>query len=190
VNFERADRQEMRWGLNYSRPVGPQRPPGGFGPGAAPGGGRPEGGPRAGQGADTPRGGSESGFRGGGGRGGGRFGPGGRLQFAVHHTWRFEDTILIRQGVPELDLLEGSAVGARGGRPRHEVDVQAGLFRNGFGGWLNGRWQAGTTVNGRDDDTAGDLTFSDLTTVNLRLFADLDSSARWWSAGPGCAARG
>jgi hypothetical protein len=28
------------------------------------------------------------------------------LQLSLFHTWRFADTILIRDGVPELDLLE------------------------------------------------------------------------------------
>ena len=44
-----------------------------------------------------------------------------------------EDRILIRDGVPELDLLNGSAVGGRGGQPEHELELQAGVFKNGLG---------------------------------------------------------
>ena len=84
--------------------------------------------------------------------------------------------MLIRPGVPELDFLDGSASGNRGGRPRHELEVQAGVFKNGFGARLTGTWQEGTFVRG--GPTAGgaersDLFFSSSTTVNLRLFANL-----------------
>lgn len=121
----------------------------------------------------TPGGGWRGG-RGGFGRGG--LGQGGRLHFSLYHTWRFEDSILIRPGVPELDLLGGSAVGSRGGRPRHELQAQAGVFRNGLGARLSASWQSGTTVRGGPDGrggTTGDLRFSDFTSVNLRLFANL-----------------
>ncbi|MFN3388549.1 MAG: TonB-dependent receptor, partial [Allosphingosinicella sp.] len=101
---------------------------------------------------------------------------GGRLHLALYHTWRFEESILIRPGVPELDLLGGSATGSRGGRPRHELQAQAGIFRNGLGAFLNANWQAGTTVRGGPEGsggTTGDLEFSDFASVNLRLFANL-----------------
>jgi hypothetical protein len=98
------------------------------------------------------------------------------LQFGLYHTWRLQDSILIRDGVAELDLLDGSAVGSRGGRPRDELEAQTGIFKNGMGARLNANWQSGTTVNGGSGalgGTNGDLDFSDFTTVNLRLFADL-----------------
>jgi hypothetical protein len=118
-------------------------------------------------------GGGPGGFGGFGGPGGGR---GGRLQFALYHIWRSEDSILIRAGVPELDLLEGSASGSRGGRPRHELEGQAGIFKNGYGARLTANWQSGTFVRGvptASGGTANDLTFSSFATVNLRLFANL-----------------
>lgn len=97
------------------------------------------------------------------------------MQFALYHNWRLQDEILIREGVPVLDLLNGSAVGSTGGRPEHEVEAQAGYFRNGFGARLSANWQSGTFVrgglgSGRTDE---DLRFSSLATVNLRLFAEL-----------------
>jgi hypothetical protein len=30
INFARSDREEMRWGINFSKPIGPQPPEGGF----------------------------------------------------------------------------------------------------------------------------------------------------------------
>ncbi|MGZ8287527.1 MAG: TonB-dependent receptor, partial [Allosphingosinicella sp.] len=138
------------------------------GPGAGERGGRSEGGGRGGWGG---------GGRGGGGGGGfgGRGGRQGRINVSLFHTWRLVDTILIRPGVPELDLLDGSATGGRGGQPRHEVELSAGYNRNGLGARLNVDWQSATFVRA---DPSGlpsprDLTFGDLTTVNFRLFADL-----------------
>jgi iron complex outermembrane recepter protein len=195
VNFARSDRQELRWGVNFSKPIGPQPPPGGWrGRGGAGGGRAGQGGAQpggqGGAGAGAPQGGGEGarqsgrrwqgggggGFR--GGRGGGGFGGGrgGRIQLALYHNWRIEDRILIREGLPELDLLSGSAVGSRGGQSRHELEFQAGIFKKGMGARLTGNWQSGTIVDGRPDGlggTTGDLRFSDLTTFNLRLFADL-----------------
>jgi hypothetical protein len=137
------------------------------GPGAA---GRGGGGQGAG---GFGFGGGGRGFGGGGLGGGGR---GGRLQLSLYHTWRLEDSVLIRPGVPELDFLGGSAAGNRGGRPRHEVEMQAGVFKNGFGARLTGTWQEGTFVRGGPapgGGTRNDLFFSDTATVNLRLFANL-----------------
>lgn len=219
VNFERADREELRWGFNFSKPIASARPPrealparvqerirrreaeaaapataGAAGtPQPAPGGqaapgqaqGEAAAPPIGGQGARGGRGGGGQGFGGprggfgGGGRGGfGGFGgqQGGRLQFALYHTWRLQDEILIREGVPELDLLGGSAAGNRGGRPRHELEAQAGIFKNGYGARLTANWQSGTFVRGLPafgGGTASDLRFSDTTNVNLRLFANL-----------------
>ena len=62
--------------------------------------------------------GGPGGFRGFGGRGGGRGGGGaggGRLQFAVYHTLHLTDTVLVADGGPRLDLLDGDAIGQNGG---------------------------------------------------------------------------
>jgi hypothetical protein len=205
VNFARQDRSELRWGFNLSLPIGPQPQPGQgrgrFGrggqgaagapgaPGApAPGAGQAQ--PAEGQNAPTgargergPRGGAggfgggRGGFGGGrGGFGGGRGAGAGRLQLALYHTWHFTDSVLIRPGVPELDFLDGSAGSSRGGRPRHELEFQGGLFKNGLGARLTANWQSSTFVRGgalAGGGTGDDLFFDDFTTVNLRLFADL-----------------
>lgn len=237
INFERADRQELRWGLNFSKPLsqragGPGGPGGAGGPGGwrgraaeagaggAPAPGRPaaaegrapdrasgasqtggrqgtppdaaQGPPPAGSAPGVPPAGQAQATQGAGGagpqgsgrgfgRGGfGAFGgggpQGGRMQFSLYHTLHIENEILIRQGVPVLDLLNGSATGNRGGQPRHQIEAQAGLFRNGLGARLTGNWQSGTTVRGVPDGSGGstgDLRFDDFGTINLRLFADL-----------------
>ncbi|MBS0491927.1 MAG: TonB-dependent receptor [Proteobacteria bacterium] len=73
--------------------------------------------------------------------------------------------------MPTLDLLDGGALGSGGGSPRHQVDLQANYTRGGLGVAANAKWQSATKVVGLT--AADDLEFSDLTTVNLRLFADL-----------------
>lgn len=188
LNFARSERRQLRWNLDFSLPWGAQGRPGGpggagggrrgrFGGGDAAAGQSPAGGQTPGAavagGPGGPRGGRGGGFggRGGGGFGGfGGGGGGGRIMFGLAHTWRLEDRVLIREGGPQLDFLGGSAAGNSGGTPRHQVEFNAGLFRNGFGARIDGSWQSGTRVTG----VAGsDLFFSDRTTVNLRLFANL-----------------
>jgi len=136
-------------------------------------GGAPDGGGRPGGGFGG-RGFGGGGF-GGGGRGGfgGRGGGGGRLQFAVYHTWHFTDTVLVQQGGPRLDLLNGDAIGGSGGQSRHEVEVQGGYSNNGLGFRLSGNYRSGTRVNGGTPGNPEPLDFSGLGTADIRLFADL-----------------
>ena len=189
VNFAATRGEQLRWGISFSRSFG--QPTGGPGGGRGPGmgaGGPPPGagapppgaGPRSGPGGGTGGGGPRMG---GGGRGmGGMFGGpggmnGGRWSIAAYHTVRFEDEILVRPGVPVLDLLGGSATGANGGSPRHQVEFDGGWFYRGFGIRGNGTWQSSTTVTGgpvAGGGTASDLRFSPLFTVNLRAFVNLD----------------
>jgi hypothetical protein len=194
VNFASSERQELRWGFNFTEALEPSkaereaaerrraafeaqraaggggRPAGAAGPGARPGG---PGGPGGAGGPGGGRPGAGGGWRPGFG------GPGGldgRFQLSVFHTWHLKEQILIRDGVPLLDLLDGSATGSRGGQPRHEIELRAGVGKSGIGGRLSLNWQSGTRVL---NDPSGatqspdDLFFSGLTTINLRLFADL-----------------
>ena len=183
VNFDRETSQRIRWGFNVSGNLGAETPAGGP-PGATggPGGqrgaaaGRSPGGPRAG----------------GGGRGfggGGRFGaPGGgqpsRWNIALYHTYRIQEEILIRPGVPVLDLLNGSATSSNGGASRHEVELSGGMFHKGFGLRLQGTYKSGTTANGTGLPGSNDLRFSDIAAVNAFLFVNLDQQAKVVKAVP------
>lgn len=143
--------------------------------GAATNGGNPGGAPGDGGGRGFGGRGFGGGGFGGGGRGGfgGRGAGGGRLQFAVYHTWHFTDTVLVQQGGPRLDLLNGDAIGGSGGQPRHEVEVQGGYSNNGLGFRLSGNYRSGTRVNGGTPGNPQPLDFSGLGTADIRLFADL-----------------
>ncbi|HWQ88294.1 MAG TPA: TonB-dependent receptor, partial [Brevundimonas sp.] len=100
----------------------------------------------------------------------------GRFNLSIYHTVRLQDEILIADGLPVLDLLDGSATSGRGGTPRNEIQAQVGVFRNGKGAFLFGNWREGTRVDG---GTGPDLTFSDLATLNLNVFIDLGQQADW-----------
>jgi len=157
VNFAHADRQELRWGLNYNLRWGGPPP-------VAPGGARPAGAPRPGGG------GVQVGGPGGMIRSGG---PPGQAIFNVslNHLWRLQDEVVIRDGMAPLDLLDGASLGRRGGTPRHEVNLQANLAKDGLGCGLRSAWRSATWVDGgpRGDD----LFFADIPTVSLSGFADL-----------------
>jgi len=191
VNFESSERDTLRIGFDFSKPLKSHRPSQAVieqmraqfrrdlgVPAATPA--QPNAAPA--QGAAPAPAGSESarpteggGFRGGGfggrGGGGGRFGGGnrGRVTFSLTDTITFVDKVQIGPGLPEIDYLHGDAAGQSGGTPRHKVEAQAGYFNNGLGARLSANWRSGTQVSTLTGD---DLRFSPLATFDLRLFAN------------------
>ena len=177
VNFDSARRDTFRLGFDFSKSL-KSAPPSpavieafratraAAGQGAPTEGGPPPGGGPPPDDALIVRDGPPS----GGGRffGGGR--EGGRLTFSLTDTNTLVDEVTIRPGVPKLDYLDGDAVGQSGGRPRHEVEAQAGYFNNGLGARLAANWRSGSRVN---TATGDELRFSPLATFDLRLFANL-----------------
>ena len=177
VNFDSARRDTLRLGFDFSKSL-KSAPPSpavieafrarraAAGQGAPTEGGPPPGGGPPPDDALIVRDGPPS----GGGRffGGGR--EGGRLTFSLTDTITLLDEVTIRPGVPKLDYLDGDAVGQSGGRPRHEVEAQAGYFNNGLGARLAANWRSGSRVN---TATGDELRFSPLATFDLRLFANL-----------------
>lgn len=168
VNYDQERSQSIRWGFNLSGTIGPQPQRGGGGGFGGGSGGRPP--------AAAAGGAGRGGF--GGGRGGGFGGPGGRpqsgWQLALYHTYQIEDQIIIRAGIPALDLLRGSATGNLGGTPRHRFELSGGLFYKGMGIRANGNYRAKTRADGSGLPGSSDLRFSDLATLDLRFFVNLD----------------
>jgi iron complex outermembrane recepter protein len=183
VNFDQNMREDIRWGVNFSMPLksptpSPEvmakfralfTPPGSTGPNPAATPERPAGG-QAGGANQGP----------GGGRGGGGFGGGGaRLQLAVYHNLRLRDDLQVRAGLPLIDLLDGGTIGGNtGGQPQHEIEFQGGVSRLGLGARLSVNWQSGTQVNSLAPGV-GTLRYSDLTTLNLRLFVNPTGRPSW-----------
>lgn len=144
VNFARGAQQHLGWSLFASLPIG--RPP------------RSE--EETDDGAEPAHGGDWGGGPSAGGRG--------RVVLSLSHNWSLRDRLTIREGIAPLDFLAGDAFGGRG-RARHQVIGTANLTMAGLGASLNGNWQSGSRLRGG----ATDLAFSDLATLDLRLFADL-----------------
>ncbi|MDJ0276539.1 TonB-dependent receptor [Sphingomonas sp. 2R-10] len=200
VNFARAENNQLRYGLNFfqrittarsraadaqrqarmearraardaaeaGRPTSDTPPPP---PGDGPREGRGFGGP------DGPGGGGRRGF-GGPGFGGPGGGGGGGFRVSLYHTVVFTDRILIRPGLPELDLLNGSATGDSGGTSRHQVQLRGGYTRDGYGANFGIDWREGTQVNGGTAGTQS-LDFSSLARVNMRLFINPGEQPSW-----------
>jgi iron complex outermembrane recepter protein len=101
-------------------------------------------------------------------------GPPSRWSLALYHTVRLQDEILIGPGVPALDLLNGSATSSLGGSPRHELQLNGGVFYKGMGFRLEGNYRSATRVDGNILTGTGDLRFGDLATLNAFLFINLD----------------
>jgi hypothetical protein len=71
-----------------------------------------------------------------------------------------------------LDLLNGAAAGGSGGQYQHEIEGQFGYTDNGYGARISADWRSGTTVVGGGAGSTGTLSFSDISTINLRLWDD------------------
>ncbi|MEO0464524.1 MAG: hypothetical protein AAF127_15450 [Pseudomonadota bacterium] len=129
-------------------------------------------------GSSQAPGGPPGGARAGGG-GGPAFNPlagGGRRGWRyfgnLTHTIELANEILIAPGVPVLDQLDGDATGAFG-LPRHSSRLEAGLFGNGIGFRLSGRYTGSTRLNGSGIPGSSDLFFDDLATFDLRVFSNI-----------------
>ncbi|TPG06361.1 hypothetical protein [Sphingomonas oligophenolica] len=92
-----------------------------------------------------------------------------RFAASLFHTWRFRNDIRTVAGGPVLDLLDGAAVGPRGGVPRHLIEGNARLTRGALGAFVSGSWQADSLVRGG----SGDLIYADRPRLNAWLFLNL-----------------
>jgi hypothetical protein len=95
-----------------------------------------------------------------------------QFQIALYDTWRLQDEVELRDGQPDLNLLNGNFINDLGGTPRHELELQTTVSTRTWSADINARWQTPTTTQaglGGEDR----LTFSQGVTVNLRLQINL-----------------
>jgi len=95
------------------------------------------------------------------------------LQLTANHTIVFSDRIVIRSGLDPVDLLSGGAIGIGGGRVRHQLDGTAAITSGGLGARIGATWRSRSSLLARVNGTADMLTFSPVTIINLRAFADM-----------------
>ncbi|MGN3975084.1 TonB-dependent receptor plug domain-containing protein [Tsuneonella sp. SYSU-LHT278] len=143
---------------------------------------------QAGEGRQRPGGGPRGGPGGGGGPGamfGGRGDGQGRWNLSLYHTIQLDNSVLVAPGGPALDLLDGDGL-SDGGIPRHALEFEGGLFKDGIGTRLSGRYAGPTTVRGSGLPGSGDLRFGALATFDLRVFVNLEQQ-EWLTGtdGPG-----
>ncbi len=112
---------------------------------------------------------------------GGKHPAGGRYYIVLTQVWRLKDTVQLRSGLAPIDLLNGGTIGGTGGQPRHDVELQGGVFKNGLGFRLVTKWQSATSTLASTH--ANSLFFSDLATVDTTAFADLGEIPRWQHSG-------
>ncbi len=146
LNFLATRSDQLRWGLSFQKQIGQA--------GSGSGGGSSARGPR------------------GGGFGGFGGGQGGRWSVSLYHVVKFLDEIDVAANAPKLDLLGGDAIAQTGGAPRHTLELEGGWFLKGIGFRVNGAHQTATNV--RIGSASDALQFSDLTTLNLRMFINFD----------------
>ena len=94
------------------------------------------------------------------------------MKLSLFHTWRLTDEVLIRAGRACARLSERIGLQRPRRRPRHEIEAQAGIFKQGFGGFVRVAWQSGRGSRAAPARRRRPR-FGDLATVNLNLFADL-----------------
>jgi hypothetical protein len=100
-----------------------------------------------------------------------------RIEFSVFDTWYLRDTILVRDGITPLNLLDGAPSDLAGGQPRHAIEFRALAYRNGIGSVLSGAWRSPTSVAADDAAAPDTLAFSSIYTMDLRIFADFERIA-------------
>ena len=101
--------------------------------------------------------------------------PGLGLELSLDHTLALKNRVLLRPGLPVLDLLHGGASDSNGGQPRHVLQWEVAVNKSGFGARLIGSWRSGTFVTGSTGVAADRLRFSPLMQHEVRVFADLEN---------------
>lgn len=169
VTFAEQKSSRIRWGVNLSGQLG-SAPPGGM-MGMMGGPPRPAGGAGGPGGARPP---GAGGSRGGGGGMMAMMGGGGagRWSLGIFHTAQFDSSVLIAPGGPVLDLLNGDSLSSAGS-PRHSIQFNGGLFKNGFGTFFNGTWTGPSRITSNGLPGVSDLRFGSVTRMNINFFVSL-----------------
>ena len=95
------------------------------------------------------------------------------LQVNASHTLLLESKTTIREGLPEVDLLDGGAIGIGGGQQRHATDIGMALTRGGTGVRAQAVWRGASLLRIGTLAQPDLLSFDPLFRLDLRIFADL-----------------
>ena len=95
-----------------------------------------------------------------------------RYFFSLSHSITLDNEVLLAEEGPLFDQLDGFVLGG-GAVPRHSSQLEGGLFWQGYGLRLSGRYVGEAVLRGGDFPGSSDLFFGDLATFDVRLFADV-----------------
>ena len=95
-----------------------------------------------------------------------------RYFLSLNHTINLESEILIAPGLELLDELDGDSTNAFG-LSRHTSRLEAGIFGNGVGMRLSGRYTGSARLNGSGTAEGGDIVLDDLATFDIRVFSEI-----------------
>jgi hypothetical protein len=96
-----------------------------------------------------------------------------RINLGLNHTWTLSNTRLARAGLPEVDLLNGGAVGYGSGVSRHSVQGNLGVVHQGIGVQFTGNWRGGSRINAGTLAAPSVIRFASRFDLDARLFANL-----------------
>jgi hypothetical protein len=170
LNAAASRLRQLRWGINLTRPLGPTPPGMAEGMIRIPAG-------QAGQMTREPNGSVTFRPMPGSDLARNMSRASSRIFLSLYHEWTLEDSLLLRRGLPTLDLLSGDAVDVAGGRRRHQIEVQAGAFQRGLGARVEATWRSGLTLD-QGQTTAGALRVASLATADMSFFIDLAERLR------------
>lgn len=95
-----------------------------------------------------------------------------RYFLSLNHTITLENEVLLSEGGPLFDQLDGFVLGS-GTIPEQSSTLEGGIFWQGYGLRLSGRYTGEAVLRGGDLPGVSDLFFGDLATFDVRLFANL-----------------
>ena len=95
-----------------------------------------------------------------------------RYFISLNHTIELDNQILIAPGLAPLDQLDGQATGAFG-QPRHSSRLEAGIFGQGMGMRLSGRYTGKARLDGSGLPGSSDLFFGDIASFDIRVFSEV-----------------
>ncbi|MFN3515234.1 MAG: hypothetical protein ACK41C_19480 [Phenylobacterium sp.] len=98
-----------------------------------------------------------------------------RLQVSAAHTYHLTNEVVIRPGLPAIDLLDGESLGFGAALPRSQLSGSVGLSRDGVGLQVSGSWRSGSRLR-TGSGGASELTFDPIGVINLRAWADLKTA--------------
>lgn len=101
-------------------------------------------------------------------------GPDGAIRYFLNftHSVELDREILVAQGGPLLDLLDGDSLSAFG-TASDTSRLEGGIFGQGLGMRISGRYTGSARIDGSGAPGTTDLFVDDLLTFDLRLFANL-----------------